>query len=210
MKVYTDYSHWAQEFSIDVTLKLEDDNRFFYDELWNSYGANMGGRADGVWWEYSDKLFFRCDYVDGGAMSVLDWTVGQTRTAINQGDCLDFGYGVTVSLSEDSSGDKQPAQTVVPSSSPPTSQDEKVIEPHAAAAPPKITPPTIARLHFKDGRIMEKQLPQDSLFGLVDEMFYRLVDEQGNQTHIFQPRQNSVDSGAAIIDYDELSSGGND
>jgi len=60
----------------------------------------------------------------------------------------------------------------------------------------------IAKLHFKDGTIQERQLPEDGMLGLFSQTFYRLVDEDGNATNVFEARPNSQNS--TVIDYDEV------
>lgn len=62
----------------------------------------------------------------------------------------------------------------------------------------------MANLHFKDGGIQQRQLPNDPLFGLFDEMLYRLVDDEGNVTNVFKARQNSRSIDSTVVEYDEI------
>jgi hypothetical protein len=63
----------------------------------------------------------------------------------------------------------------------------------------------IVNLHFKDGGIQQRRLPDSSFFGLFDEMFYRLVDENGNVTNIFKRREKSDNLDSPVsVEYDEI------
>jgi hypothetical protein len=188
MKTYVDYSRFAQEFGIDATLTIEEDGRFLYDESWSSYGGNTGGRARGIWWRDSDALYFRCDYTQG--VMDLEWAEGQTMKAVDRAEGIDFDRGFTMSLRNE-----EPVRKVEPP------KNEEVTNQGETQKKPL---PTVARLHFKDGRILEKHLPQNSLFGLIGEMYYRLVDENGEETNVFEPRKNSRPAGSTTIEYDEI------
>ena len=52
--------------------------------------------------------------------------------------------------------------------------------------------------------MQERRLPNDPLFGLFDKMFYRLVDNDGNVTNVFELRQISVNFDSRVAEYDEI------
>jgi hypothetical protein len=85
---YFDDSHYEQEYAILISLTLEDDGSFSYDESWSCYGASTGGTANGVWWQSGDLLSFRCDYASGSF--TLQWCEGCTLTATEKDGVLDF------------------------------------------------------------------------------------------------------------------------
>jgi hypothetical protein len=185
-EIYTDYSHWSGEYSIDATLEIWDDGRFLYDEDWHCYGASSGGKARGIWWQSADTLFFRCDYADGSLY--LEWAAGATREAVKRNDSLEFGGDFTMSLRRD-----KPIEV---------HQTDKVTE--TAEAEKKKPSPAVARLHFKDGSVREKPLQSSLLPGLFTQTYYRLVDDQGSVTNLFEARQSVENADSPVIEYDEI------
>ena len=189
MKKYTDYSHIVGEFEVEATLKIEDDGKFSYDEWWHCYGASTGGEASGNWWKYGDKLYFHCDFKDGSLC--LDWSAGETRTATEHKDELDFGPGFTMSLSS-----PEPVQPV------PLPKDEETAP--KEEVPKKMPFATVGKLHFKDGSVRTQQLPPNFMPELCDQTYYRLIDDKGRETNIFKARSNSGNQDPRIIEYDEI------
>jgi hypothetical protein len=97
MRVYKDYSQSPDGWNITAILTLDDDGRFRYDELWTDYtNVTLGGEARGHWRRSGGgELVFHTESADGVASQ---WVVGQERTAVEQGDRLDFGPGWTPRL----------------------------------------------------------------------------------------------------------------
>jgi hypothetical protein len=182
-EIYTDYSHWSGESTIDAALEIESDGRFSYDEDWHSYGARSGGYARGVWWEFGGELFFRCDRQDGALY--LEWAEGETKKAVKQNDSIDFGR-MTLSLRRDAP--VKPVETPKPV---PAVEEQK-------------PSPAVARLHFSDGSVRERPLQSSLLPGLFTQTYYRLVDDQGSVTHLFEARQSGENADSPVIEYDEI------
>jgi hypothetical protein len=98
MKRYFDDSHYAQEYAIIISLTLEDDGSFAYEESWSCYGASTGGTASGVWRQSGDMIFFDCD--DASGSFTLQWSKGCKMTATEKEDVLEFGYFTMSRISE--------------------------------------------------------------------------------------------------------------
>jgi hypothetical protein len=201
MKTYLDRS-WAQEFDVTSSLELEDDGRFYYSEYYSCYGAAGDGSVSGTWRRSGDAFFLLPEHV-GEHMNSHEWAVGRERQLIEQGGQL-IGDRFSMHLRRD---DAVPAAR--------QKENEEVAEPAVAAQEEAIAPddvnkqknraPTIVNLHFKDGRIQQRQLPNSPFFGLFDEMFYRLVDENGNVANMFKRREKSDDSDSPLsVEYDEI------
>src|SRR5215204_4715299 len=95
MTTYVDYSQSPDGWSISSTLKLEDDGRFVYDEVWTDYtSATIGGGAEGRWRRDGEGLVFHAESVEGSMYH--PWRVGREMEAVVRGDVLDFGGGVTL------------------------------------------------------------------------------------------------------------------
>lgn len=188
MKTYINDSLYAQEFSVEAALRVDDDGRFVYDESWSSYGAAIGGRAKGVWWRYDGALFFRCDERDGALC--FEWTAGETKKATEGDETIAFDYFEMRSKLD------EPVRIVEP---------PKRDEAPAPPAEPRREPlPSVARLHFNDGRILERPLAAGPPAGLFTETYYRLVDESGESTNLFRSRPPTKNSDPRVIDYDEI------
>lgn len=189
MRVYEDGSLWAQEFSIDATLKLADDGRFSYYESWHCYGAGYGISAQGNWRQNGDEIVL--SFETAGEGLYFGWTAGQKLTAIDRTDSIELGGNYTMSLSQDS-----PREPAAP---PIASEVHKPVEDGD-----KKKQPTIVKLYFKNGSVQERPLPNDSMFGLFTQTYYRLVDEHGQTTNMFERRQNSENQDSSVIEYEEM------
>jgi hypothetical protein len=190
MKTYEYYSYW-EEFDVTSILKLNDDGRFSCSDNYSSYGGGFGGEVQGVWRQSVYTVFLRAEHLEGA--TIRQWVVGQEQQAVKLGDSLDFGQGFTMSLRHD----QPPAQTAQPP------KGEVAIKPDDSDKQKKQLP-TVAKLHFKDGSVQERPLTNVAFFSLFDEMFYQLVDENGNVTNIFKSRQNFKNVDSSIAEYDEI------
>jgi hypothetical protein len=192
MKTYEYYSYW-EEFDVISTLVLNDDGRFSCSDNYSSYGGGFGGEAQGVWRQSGDTIFLRAEHLEGATRR--QWAVGQEQQAVERGDSLDFGQGFTMSLRHE----KPPVQDAQ------QPKGEEAVQPDDAEKQKKQLP-TVAKLHFKDGSVQERQLTDVPFFSLFEEMFYQLVDENGNVTNIFKARQNFKNVDSSIAEYDEIDS----
>lgn len=61
-----------------------------------------------------------------------------------------------------------------------------------------------AKLHFKDGRILERLLSNNLPNTLFTQTYYKLIDDIRGQTYIFKARQDSAISETQFVDYDEI------
>lgn len=200
MKTYTDYSY-AGEFDVTSTLYLEDDGRFSYYEYQFCYGAAFDGSVSGTWRQSGDTVFLLTEQV-GEHMNSYDWVIGQERQVIKQGDKL-VGDRFSMSLQRDEPV-QAAQQTEAEKVAKPTDTEEEAVKPDDVNKR-KNQAPTVVNLHFKDGRIQQRQLPNNPFFSLFDEMFYRLVDENGNVTNMFKRRQNpAIPDSPVSIEYDEI------
>jgi hypothetical protein len=86
---YFDDSRYEQEYAILISLTMEDEGSFLYDESWSCYGASKGGTARGVWWQSGDLITFYCDYSSGSF--TLHFPQGLTITATEREGVLHFG-----------------------------------------------------------------------------------------------------------------------
>lgn len=199
MRVYENYSLWAQEFSIDAALELKSDGRFHYNESWHCYGAGFSRNAHGNWRQKGDKIVLNFETADEGLY--FSWTAGEELTAVVQTDSIDLGGNFSMSLRQD-----KPPQAAAP---PKISEVSETIEKSE-----KINHSRVAKLYFKDGSVQERPLPNDSMFGLFTQTYYRLVDDEGKTTNLFEARQNAGNTDSAIAEYDEIempsSDGSND
>jgi hypothetical protein len=190
MKIYEYYSYW-EEFDVTSVLKLNDNGRFSCVDNYSSYGGGFGGEAQGVWRQSGDTVFLRAEHLEGTTRR--QWAIGQEQQAVQSGDSLDFGQGFTMSLRHD--------KPLVQAAQPP--KGKEAVKPDDADKKEKQLP-TVAKLHFKDGSVQERQLTDVPFFSLFDEMFYQLVDENGNVTNIFKARQNFKNLDSSIAEYDEI------
>jgi hypothetical protein len=182
-------------------LELEDDGRFYYSEYYSCYGAAFSGTVRGTWRKSGDTVFLLTEHV-GEGMNSNDWVIGQERQVIEQGDKL-IGDRFSMYLQHD-----EPVQVVH------QKEEEEAVKPIATAAESitqddadkqKSQFSPIVNLHFKDGKTQQRRLPNSPFFGLFDEMFYRLVDENGNVTNMFKRREKSDDLDSSdSVDYDEI------
>ena len=187
MRTYVDFSHWSDEFQIDITLTLEDNGRFSYSEDWHCYGAGFGKSAGGTWRQDENKIFLQCDSRSDG--SFLDWSVGEEKQVIDLKDSIRIDGNFEMSLSSDDS-----AQTAEPEKIEPDLKEKKTEPPLQ----------TIAKLHFRDGRILERKLPKALPDSLFTQTYYRLNDEISGQTYVFKARETSENSDSQLVDYDEI------
>lgn len=195
MKTYVDYSHWSNEFQIDATLTLEDNGSFSYSEDWHCYGAGFLRSAGGSWRQEGDTIFLHCDDSEDGMF--LTWFTGGEKQAVDLKDsiCIDGHFEMSL-VSDDSASNAEPTKNGKATES---DVEEKKNEP----------PQIIAKLHFKDGRILERRLPKNLPDTLFTQTFYRLVDEVSDQTYVFKSRPDSANSESQLVDYDEISTGKN-
>lgn len=107
MRVYEDHRS-PDEWAATLTLKLEDDGTFFYDELWTCYVGNAGGWADGRWWQSRGTIFLHTERVEGNTH--LNLLAGRDRTAIEEGDILKFSEGLTYRLRKESNRNLSPPE----------------------------------------------------------------------------------------------------
>ena len=189
MRVYEDSSLWAQEFSIDATLELKDDGRFSYYESWHCYGAGYGVSAQGGWRQSGDKIVLSVETAGEGLY--FGWSAGQEVTAIDRTDSIELGGNYTMSLSRETP--REPA-------APPKASEVQ----HTIEDGEKPKQPSIVKLYFKNGSVQERPLPNNSMFDLFTQTYYRLVDEQGQPIHLFQLRQNSENRDPSVIEYEEM------
>jgi hypothetical protein len=200
MKTFVDYSY-AQEFDVTSTLELEDDGRFSYSEYYSCYGAAFSGSVSGTWRQSGDTVFLLTEQV-GEHMNPHEWAIGQERQVIEQGDKL-IGDRFSMSLQRDEPVHAAQQMENEEVTKPIVTEDE-AIKPNEVNKQ-KNQVPTVVNLHFKDGRIQQRQLMNSPFFGLFDEMFYRLIDENGNVTNMFKRRQNSANQAPPIsVEYDEI------
>ena len=113
------------------------------------------------------------------------WEVGKEWMAAEQDDNVVFFNGPSLRLEP-----RDPAPTAAP---PEIESEQK---------PPPA--PTAANFHFKDGRVRQRPLANDPLFGLFDQNFFRLVDENGDVTNVFKLRQDPKNLDSPVVDYDEI------
>lgn len=190
MRKYVDYSHYNNESSIDITLEINDDGRFSYDEWWHTYGSSSGGQASGTWHEDNEAFYFHCDYADG--QFIFQWSAGGESKAVKKEDSIEFGGYFEMSLVSEKSApatDKQETPETVKSSG-----ESEPVKPNLR----------IAKLHFKDGRVLTRQILNDSMLELYTQTYYRLVDDLGNATYTFQRRQNYENQDSSDLEYDEI------
>ena len=96
MRIYEDCAQSPDGWNITSTLKLEDDGRFQFDETWTDYtNATLGVTAEGSWRRDGDAVVLHPLRVEG---SVGGWETGEERKAVERGDILDFGGGVTLRI----------------------------------------------------------------------------------------------------------------
>lgn len=186
MRTYVDYSHYNNESGIDITLEIKDDGSFSYDEWWHSYGSSSGGQASGTWREDDETFYFRCD--DAGGQLVFQWSAGGEFRAIKNEDSIKLSGYFEMSL-------------VSSESAPVVEKPEIAGVEEANTLNPN---PRIAKLHFKDGRVLERKIRNDSMLNLYTQTYYRLVDDLGNATYIFQRRQNSENQDSYVVEFDEI------
>lgn len=192
MRTYVDFSQWSNEFEIDITLTLEDNGRFSYSEDWHCYGAGFSKSAGGTWRQEETTIFLHCDSRADG--SFLSWSIGEVKQAVDLKDSIRIDGNFEMSLSSDDS-----AQTAEPEEIETTIKEKKP-EP----------PQTIAKLHFSDGRVLERRLPKDLSNALFTQTYYRLTDDLGGNIYIFKARENPANSDSQFIDYDEILTENND
>jgi hypothetical protein len=97
MKTYEHYSQSPDGWNVTATLELRDGGKFGYSEGWTDYtNASLSGGARGTWQRSRNGIVFHAEWVEGPMY--FPWAVGQSLTAIEQGDELQFGNGWTLSL----------------------------------------------------------------------------------------------------------------
>jgi hypothetical protein len=201
MRTYVDHS-WAQEFDVTSTLYLEDDGRFSYSEYQSCYGAAFSGSVSGTWRQSGDTILLLTEHVSEH-MNSYDWVIGQERQVIEQGNKL-IGDRFSMSLQQRDEPIQAAQQTEDKEVAKPTVTEENAVKPDDVNKQ-KNQVSTVVNLHFKDGRIQQRQLSNNPFFGLFDEMFYRLVDENGNVTNMFKRRQKpAIPDSQVSIEYDEI------
>jgi hypothetical protein len=192
---YSGYLGYSQEFDVYGYFGLEDDGRFYYSEAHTSWGGGYGGSVNGTWRQNGDTLFLLAEQAERPFFP--DFAVGQELQATVQGDVIDFGKSITLSLDRD-----EPVQTVKPP------EAKEINKPVETVKPPEVVrekpSPITANFHFKNGRVEQRQLPNDPPFSLFTQSFYRLVDENGNETNFFQLRQESQNPDSSVVDFDEI------
>lgn len=190
MRIYEGRTY-AQEFDVTIFLTLNDDNRFSFAENYSSWGGGGESEITGTWRQSGDTVFLRVEDV-GESHNPYVWAIGREREAIVRDDSIDLGDGfVTLYLRRD-----EPVQAQQPVVAEAVQPDD--------AEQQKNQSPTIARLHFKDGTIQERSVTNQWMFGRVDQLFYRLVDENGNTRNVFKLRQNSTNLDSTVAEYDEI------
>ncbi|HEX6625146.1 MAG TPA: hypothetical protein VF064_15650 [Pyrinomonadaceae bacterium] len=96
MRIYEDYAQSPDGWNITSTLKLEDDGRFQYQESWTDFtNATLGVTAEGSWRRDADAIVLHPLRVEG---SVGGWESAKERKAVERGDILDFGGGLTLRI----------------------------------------------------------------------------------------------------------------
>jgi hypothetical protein len=190
MRIYEERTY-EEEFDVDISLELYDDNRFSYAKGYSSWGGGYAREIKGTWRQSGDTVFLRVEDV-GDYRNPNEWAIGQERQAIVRDDSIDLGDGfVTLHLRRD-----KPVQAEQP-------KVAKAVQPDEAEQQKKQLP-TVARLHFKDGTTQERPLTNQWMFGRFDQLFYRLVDENQNATNFFKLRQNSKNLDSPVAEYDEI------
>ncbi len=190
MRIYEERT-FEEEFDVDISLELYDDNRFSYAKSYSSWGGGYGREIKGTWRQSGDTIFLRIEDV-GEPRKYNEWTIGQELQAIVRDDSIDLGAGfVTLHLRRD-----KPVQAEQP-------EVAKAVQPDGAEQQKKQLP-TVTRLHFKDGTIQERPLTNQWMFGRFDQLFYSLVDENQNTTNLFKLRQNSENLDSLVAEYDEI------
>ncbi len=190
MRIYEERTY-EEEFDVDISLELYDDNRFSYAKGYSSWGGGYGREIKGTWRQSGDTVFLRIEDV-GEPRKYNEWTIGQELQAIVRGDSIDLGDGyVTLHLRRD-----QPVQPQQP-------EVAKAVQP-ADAEQQKKQLPTVARLHFKDGTTQERPLTDQWMFGRFDQLFYSLVDDNQNTRNLFKLRQNPKSLDSLVAEYDEI------
>jgi hypothetical protein len=200
MRTYLD-SSYAQEFDVTSTLELEDDGRFYYSEYYSCYGAAFSGSVRGTWRQSGDKVFLLTEQV-GEHMNPYDWVVGQERQLIEQGNQL-IGDRFSMYLQRDEPVEAAHQKEEEEAVKPIVTVEEIVAEDDVNKQKSQVSP--IVNLHFKDGKIQQRQLPNSPFYGMFNEMFYRLVDENGNIRKMFKRREKSDDFDSSVsVEYDEI------
>jgi hypothetical protein len=190
MRIYEGMTY-AQEFDVTIFLTLNDDNRFSFYESFSSYGGGFDQEIKGTWRQSGDTVFLRVEDV-GESHNPYLWAIGREREANVRDDSIDLGDGfVTLYLQRN-----EPVQTQQP-------EVAEAVQPDDAEQQ-KNQSPIIAHLHFKDGTIQERPVTNQWMFGRFDQLFYRLVDENGNTRNVFKLRQNSKNFDSPIAEYDEI------
>lgn len=198
---YEAYSY-AEEFNIYSTLSLKEDGNFVYYESWSSYGGGFGYEARGVWRQSGNLIFMLPDYVEKGWMRV-DWAKQKECRATVQDDQLIFDNSFAMSLNRAEYTASNQSVEIKEIAEPTSVATNEKAEP-ASVANKKPQFPAVANLHFKDGRICEIQTPKNSLLGLSDVTFYRLVDENGKIANVFKLRQESENPDSKVLEFDEI------
>ena len=190
MRIYEERTY-SGEFDVDISLELYDDNRFSYTENYSSWGGGYGHEINGTWRQIGDTVFLRVKDV-GESHNPYKWAIGQEWQAIVRDDSIDLGDGFhTLHLRRD-----KPVQMEQPKVAEAVQPDD--------AEQQKNQRPTVARLHFKDGTTQERPITDAWMFGRFDQLFYTLVDENGNTRNYFKLRQNSKNLDSTVAEYDEI------
>ena len=91
MRIYEERTY-AREFDVDITLILNDHNRFSFAENCSSWGGGYGCEIKGSWRQSGDTVFLLVEDV-GGSHNPDQWAIGRERQAIVRDDSIDLGDG---------------------------------------------------------------------------------------------------------------------
>ena len=195
MKTYELFTY-AGEFDVTANLTLKDDGKFAFYESYTSWGGGYGTSASGTWRRDGDGFILSVESADE-RMSYSYWIAGEERQAIEQPDGgLDLGHGLTMWLVKEPAAEPEPKKTAAP-------EPVKAVQPEKPVEKKKPLP-IVADFYFKDSTIRQRQLPPDPMFGLFDQTFYRLVDENGKVTNMFKLRKSEENADSIAVVYDEI------
>jgi hypothetical protein len=96
MRTYENLLLPVDEWYITSTLNLDHDGRFRYHESWDCYAGSTSGNAEGTWRQTENVVVLETERIEGALR--LDLAAGGKLTALDRGDCLDFGDGFIMSV----------------------------------------------------------------------------------------------------------------